>query len=99
MKLVLGNEHAIEGYRDPNSENPEQVLYRELEGQRTTEINFSPGLGPIDAFSQVLNIVSKHFAPGTGPSWVEGDDEALVTLVKRHFNITAKGRPKNWGKK
>lgn len=99
MRLTLGLDQAIEGYRDSNSDDPELLRYRPLEGERTTEVVFPEGTTVMNAFRMTLDLLPKHMAEGAAPVWIEGDDETLVTLLKNHFGVTKKSRPKNWGKK
>ena len=100
MYVELGNDKAIEGYRDPTSDDPDLVRFRPLEGQRTTLFVIPEGMGLQEAFSSVVTASTYHIAEGEKPAWVESDSEGLQTLLMEHFGITksANTRPKTWGK-
>lgn len=95
-EVRLGNDLAIEGYRDPESDDPEQVKFKPQDGQHTTTIIMPEGLTLQEQFFTVVGTAQLHMEEGAGPVWVEGDDETLVALLKDHWQIE-KERPKNWG--
>jgi hypothetical protein len=99
MYVNVGNDNAIEGYRDATSDDPDLVRYRPLEGERVTEIVFPEGISLNEAFSTTLAALEHHMADGSSPSWVESDSEGLTALLQEHFGLTkAKtSRPKTWG--
>lgn len=100
MYVHVGNNHAIEGFRDPTSADPDLVRYRPLDGDRVTEIVFPEGISLSDAFSTTLAVMEHHMTEGTSPAWVESDSEGLTTLLREHWGLTAAktSRPKTWGK-
>ena len=100
MYVHVGNNNAIEGFRDPSSDDPDLVRYRPLEGDRVTEVVFPEGISLNDAFSTVLAVMEHHIAQGATPAWVESDSEGLTSLLQEHWDLTAAktSRPKTWGK-
>lgn len=97
MRVVLGNESAVEAHRRPGEE---EVLYRELEGQHVTTIEFPENPSLQEAVAVVTEIVGHHFQDGATPSWVECDSEGLKALLCEQFHINPRHnkRPKDWGK-
>lgn len=50
----------------------------------------------VDEWMTMLKtIVPGHFAPGTGPVWVESDDDFLAQSIARKFSCPV-GRPDDW---
>lgn len=100
MYVNVGNSHAIEGYRDPTSDDPDLVRYRPAEGDRVTEIVFPEGITLNEAFSTTLAALDHHMESGTSPTWIESDSEGLTALLQEHWGLTAAktSRPKTWGK-
>jgi hypothetical protein len=96
----IGNNNAIEGYRDPTSDQPDLVRYRPAEGERVTEVIFPEGTGLSEAFSTVLEVMGHHMAAGAVPQWIESDSEGLTSLLQEHWGLTksSTSRPKKWGK-
>lgn len=95
MYLEFGSDSAIEGYRDPEGEDPEKVLYRPLEGQRVTRVVFPEDTGIMEAFRSATELVRYHMQGD--PVWINSDSESLEKLLKEHFSVS-KGRPRTWGK-
>lgn len=100
MYVLLGNDKALEGYRDPTSDDPDLVRYRDLEGQRVTSISIPEGMSLNEAFQSVVTAFEYHIAQGEKPSFVESDSEGLQALLSEHFGLTKtqNTRPKTWGK-
>lgn len=103
MWVEFGNENAQEGYRDPKADDPDEVKYRPLDGQRVTTLTFPDEMGLQEAFTTAVGQVQYHFANDgddatTGPSWVDSDNEAMKTLLDEQFGTKGKARPKTWGK-
>lgn len=99
MFVQFGNDNAIEGFRDPTSDDPELVRYREAEGQRVTTVTFPEGMGLNNAFQTAITALGYHIAEGASPSWVESDNDSLRGLLMEHYGLTKSkaSRPKNWG--
>lgn len=100
MYVEFGNDHAIEGFRDQNADDPELVQFRALEGQRVTQIVFPEGTGLQEAFSTAVTALQYHIAEGEKPTWIESDSDGLQSLLGEHFGVKASEnkRPKTWGK-
>lgn len=100
MYVHVGNNSAIEGFRDPTSDDPDLVRYRSAEGERVTEIVLPEGTGLNEAFSTVLAVLEHHMTTGATPAWVESDSEGLTSLLVEHWglNKSATSRPKSYGK-
>lgn len=100
MFVNIGNNHAIEGFRDPTSDDPDLVRYRPAEGDRVTEVVFPDGLSLSDAFSTTLAVMEHHMTSGATPEWVDSDSAGLTSLLMEHWGLSkAKtSRPKTWGK-
>lgn len=100
MYVHVGNNSAIEGYRDPSSDDPDKVRYRPLEGDRVTEIVIPDGTSLNEAFSTVLAVMDHHMIEGSAPAWIESDSEGLTALLREHWDLSAAktSRPKTWGK-
>ena len=103
MRVEIGNDHAIEGYRDPASDDPELVRYRPAPGQRTTEVIFPEGVGLQEAFLTVVGLLPQHMeeidADGQAvrPAWIKSDTPALLSLLTDHYGLTRNVRPRSWG--
>lgn len=100
MYTHIGNDNAIEGFRDPTSDDPDLVRYRPLDGDRVTEIVFPDGISLNEAFSTTLAVMDQHMTAGATPAWVESDNPSLVSLLQDHWGLAAAKttRPKTWGK-
>jgi len=101
MRVNLGNEAPIEGYRDPESGDPELVRYRRVEGgKRVTHVDIPSGKSMGDAFRLVTGLVPYHFAKGAGPVWVESESPGLTALLAEHYGLDPDkaGRPADWKK-
>lgn len=97
MWVEIGNASAIEGYRDPRSDDPEKVRYRPAEGQRITQVSFPEGTVLLDAFQSTVKLIDYHIAAGEKPSWIDSDNATLEQMLKENFGVKA-SRPKDWGR-
>lgn len=99
MKLVIGNPFALEGYRLPESDDPERVHYRPLPGERETSFYFPEGMSVSEAASVVVETIPRHMDLSFGPpAWVECDDALLRRIICNHFGVSEKvKRPARWG--
>lgn len=97
MWVEIGNESAIEGYRDPRSDDPEKVRYRSASGERITQMAFPEGASLNDAFQSAVKIVAYHVAEGEKPVWIDSDNATLEQMLKAQFGIKT-SRPKEWGR-
>lgn len=98
MFVEFGNATAIEGYRDPNSDDPEKVRYREAPGQRITQVVFPEGTTLMDAFRDTVQLAVYHLGQGNAPAWIDSDEASLEALLEDHFGLNRRHRrPKNWG--
>jgi hypothetical protein len=98
MYVQFGNADALEGYRDPTSDDPDLVRYRPLDGDRVTTITFPEGMGLQEAFSTAVTALGYHMADGGSPAWIESDSEGLQALLLENYGLTKNTRPKTWGK-
>ena len=100
MYVHIGNNDAIEGFRDSTSDDPDLVRYRPAEGERVTEIILAEGLSLNEAFTTVLAVMEHHMAAGATPQWIDSDSDGLTSLLQEHWGLTktATSRPKTWGK-
>jgi hypothetical protein len=100
MYVHVGNNSAIEGFRDPSSDDPDKVRYRPLDGDRVTEIVFPEGLSLNEAFSTTLAVMEHHMTQDSSPVWIESDSPGLTALLQEHWGISSAktSRPKTWGK-
>ncbi|MDX1407306.1 MAG: hypothetical protein R3330_04215 [Saprospiraceae bacterium] len=103
MKITVGNDHALFAYKDPDSENPEEWKYRPLPGERETEIVLPDNEAPLmDQFRDTIGVLRHHMEEDAVPAWVVAEDEEaqpLVDLLRSHYKIKRKTKPKTWGKK
>lgn len=97
MQVHFGNRNAIEGYRDPVSDDPDLVRYRKIEGERVTSVIFPDGIGLQEAYSNSLAALSYHMEAGESPAWIECDSPGLTALLREQFPIARLGRPASWG--
>lgn len=97
MYVEIGNDQAIEGYRDATSADPEQVLYRDHPGQWVTRLDYPDGIDIKSAFESTVEAMRHHMKAGERPKWVEGDSKALVDLLCEQWSITDNTRPADWG--
>lgn len=103
MYVEFGNDNAIEGYREGDSD---EVKFRPLEGQRVTTIGFPEGMTLQEAFTTAVAQANYHFAvvdEETGerakPKWIESDSPGLKALLCEHFGLKPDTTmPKTWGK-
>ena len=99
MKVEIGNDQALEGYRDPQGEDPDLVLYRAAPGQRTTTLKVPDGMGLSEAFTSITAALKKHMSEDATPVWIESDSAGLQALLEEHYGLSkaqAK-RPARWG--
>lgn len=94
--VVFGNADAIEGYRDPDSDNPDEVLYRPLPGKRITRIIFPDSWSLQECFNATLLTVPRHFAEGAKPAWVDSDSAGLDMLLREHYGLGDTEIPEKW---
>lgn len=100
MQVQIGNPFALEGYRDPSSDDPERVRYRPLPGERVTSIGpFPEGTDVGEAAALVVVTLSRHMDMTKGlPAWIESDSSVLRELLCSHYNIKpTRTRPPTWG--
>lgn len=100
MYVEFGNADALEGYRDPTSDDPDLVRYRPLDGDRVTTVVFPADISLQEAFSTAVTALTFHMAEGSSPTWVESDSDGLQALLVEHYKIapSKNTRPKTWGK-
>lgn len=104
MWVEFGNDQAIEGYRDANSDDPDLVRWRDVPGQRVTRFEFPEGTPLTEALNYLANGQQFHFAETEvedanhpegvrtdrhKPAWVESDSEALKMLCVEQFGLAA----------
>jgi hypothetical protein len=100
--VQLGNDHAVEAYRDDASDDPEQIQYRAVRGRQITAMVLPEDWSLSEAFTTVLKAAELHFDtdPATDdkhpPAWVESDSDGLAALLAEHFGIKANRRPAGW---
>lgn len=103
MWVEYGNANAIEGYRDPDSDDPELVRWREVpEAERITKVVFPEGMTLQEAFNDAVISINFNFAEREvedpdhpdgvrterhKPVWVESDSEGLKALLTEHFGL------------
>lgn len=99
MYVRIGNASAIEGYRDPNSDDPGKLRFREVPGEHITEFSFPDGIGLQEAVRGVVASLDHQMAKGERPAWIESDVEAVETVLLDQFNIPRRQnrRPRTWG--
>lgn len=98
MYVEFGNDKGIEGYRDPQSDDPDLVRYRAIEGQRVTRLTYPEGMTLNEAFQSTVTAIGYHVAEGGRPSWVESDSAGLKALLCENYGIDPnRQRPRTWG--
>jgi hypothetical protein len=95
--IEVGTDQAKEGYRDPTSDDPELVRYRDLTGQRVVSLTVPDGVNLNEAFRTVAAALELHLSAGSIPAWVESNDKSLTTLLADLYEIEDNTRPKDWG--
>lgn len=96
--VEFGNDKGIEGYRDAQSDDPELVRYRPLEGQRVTRLTYPDGMSLTEAFQGTVTAITHHMAEDGKPQWFESDSEGLRMLLCENYGVSAeRTRPKGWG--
>lgn len=100
LLVEFGNADALEGYRDPTSEDPDLVRFKPLAGDRVTTVVFPEGTSLQEAFSTAVTALTFHMASGAVPTWIESDSDGLQALLVEHYRLTPSKniRPKTWGK-
>lgn len=70
-------------------------------GQQITILDHIPDNanldGVVDDITRPNGVVSLHFAPGTGPVWVQSDNEDLQGRLQAIYNVENVLPPPNWG--
>lgn len=96
MRVEIGNDHAIEGYRpDPDKD---LILYRSVAGEQVTRFVFPDGMGIDEAVAAVSVTMSAHMQQGALPAWVEADDPTLQVYLSALWHIAPDvKRPASWG--
>lgn len=99
MKVVIGNPFALEGFRLPDSDDPERVHYRPLPGEHETTFLFPEGMGLAEAVGAVVETLPRHCDLSIGPpAWIDADDVLLKKVLCQHYGISEKRkRPTRWG--
>jgi hypothetical protein len=96
--VQIGNATAIEGYRDPDSDEPDRVRFRELPGQRTTTVQLPDDMNIVEAAQTVILSLGNHMLADTRPVWIECDVPMLRTYLCAHFGLAESStRPAEWG--
>ena len=96
--VEFGNDKGIEGYRDAQSDDPDLVRYRELDGQRVTRLAYPEGMTINEAFQGTVTAISYHLAQEGKPSWFESDSAGLHALLCENYGVNPEARkPKGWG--
>lgn len=98
MKVEFGNDHAIEQYRDPASDDPGLVRKRDDPGQKITTLIIPDEQGLMEAFTSVVGIMGRHhLKEGTVPNWVKSSNKTLEQMLMDHYEIK-NVKPRAWGK-
>lgn len=94
----IGNTHAIEGYRDEDSDDPDLVRYRELVGERVTTMVLPEGIDVQEAAATVIVTLGHHMQADAGPEWIECEDKRLHAILCGHYGVDpTKLAPPEWG--
>ena len=95
----IGNDHAIEGYYDEESDDPEIVRYREMSGERTTSLMMPDGLSLSEMTATVIVTMESHMRSGAVPAWIDSDNASLTTSLCLHWGINhqTQSKPAEWG--
>lgn len=64
-----------------------------LPGCQETSVNAPDQLEVV--LGSIRSVLAWHFAPGTGPVWVECEEPAVATLLGQMFSCPV-GRPEGW---
>ena len=102
MWVQFGNDHAVEAYRDPSSDDPDEVKSRPVEGRQITAVVMPAGWSLREAFATALEAAAHHFDtdPDTDdkhpPAWIESDSDGLAALLAEHYGIERNRRPAGW---
>lgn len=106
--VLMGNPCAVEAYRDPRSDDPDKVRYREVAGDRVTEVHLPDGEPLSHAYATILDVYQRHFGAAVPPLWIECEEPGLKALLLDHFDrmrfalppdtpLIGRGRPAGWG--
>ncbi len=96
--VEFGNDKGIEGYRDAQSDDPELVRYRELDGQRVTRLTYPEGMSINEAFQGTVTAIGYHMAQEGKPTWIESDSAGLRALLCENYGVNPEAtKPKTWG--
>lgn len=95
MRVEIGNDNAIEEYREPGSD---ELRVRALEGERVTTLLFPEDYSLGDAVTSTVDALRHHMRADTKPAWIESDVEPLRQMLCEHYAVDpAKTRPLTWG--
>lgn len=99
MKVTIGNPFAIEGYRIEQSDDPDRVHYRSIEGERETFFDFPETVSVTEAIIIINETLPHHMDLGKGtPAWIESDDALLKKMLCQQYGVSdKKRRPAKWG--
>ena len=95
MRVEIGNDNAIEEYREPGSD---ELRVRALEGERVTTLLFPEDYSLGDAVTSTVDALRHHMRADTKPAWIESDVEPLRQMLCEHYAVDpSKTRPLTWG--
>lgn len=94
MYVLIGNDHALEGFRDGTSD---VLQFREAPGERITSFTFPAETNLRDAVSGVVVSLAHQMDPEAKPAWIESDVKPLEDLLCQHFGVSKNRRPATWG--
>jgi hypothetical protein len=97
MYVKIGNDHALEGYRDAQSDDPNLLRFREAPGERITSFTFPPDTDLQQALNAVIASMGHQMVHDARPAWVESDISALEDLIVQHYGVNKNKRPATWG--
>jgi hypothetical protein len=95
--IEVGTDQAKEGYRDPDSDDPELVRYRDVDGQRIVTLTVPDGVNLNEAFRTIVAALELHLVEGSVPAWVEANNANLVNMIVDQYQIDGNERPEDWG--
>ena len=98
MQVEIGNPFAIEGYRIPESDDPEKVHYKTAPGERVTTLVLPDDMDVIEAVTTVVVTLPRHLDLSRGlPAWIESSDPTVKALLCQHYGINEnRVRPPTW---
>jgi hypothetical protein len=99
MIIEIGNDAAIEGYREVE-DGP--LKYRDLEGERITTLHLPDDWDILEVVQTVRSTLPYHMDVRRGnPRWVSCSDAAVAASLSQVFALNGKpiptDRPKTWG--